>query len=367
MVCYVTYLPTHREATTNLNWRALRIPALAVAGVLVAGVAFAGHLTYKGYNVVHVLVNGQELAGEVPAINFDGSTMMPVRAISEALGARVGWNGETQTVTVDTPDGAVAVVNGRAISGAELNARLQTQFGQQVLGRMIEEVLIQEAAAKAGVTVTAAEAAAELEKVRARMGAQQLAEALRQNNLTEVQYLGLLETELLARKVVGGMAQAQIKDADVSTYLAENQLRIRYANSQVRASHILVETEAEAQQVIERLAKGEAFADLAAEISIDPSAKTNKGDLDFFGPGAMVAEFEEAAFALKVGERSAPVKSPFGWHVILVTDRMDGAVLNEAEALAAARSELIDQYVRSAISPWVRELKAKAQIQTNLK
>lgn len=340
---------------------------MAVAGVLVAGVAFAGQLTYKGYNVVQVLVDGRALSGEVPAINLDGRTMMPVRAISEALGAKVGWNQETQTVTVDTAGGAVAVVNGKPVTAAQLNAKLQEQYGQQVLNRMIEEVLVREEAGKLGISVTEQEVTAELERVRASVGgAQQFAEALRQNNLTEAQYRQVLHIQLLAHKVLSGIAQAQLKDETVKNYLAQNQLRIRYAGTQVRASHILVETEADAKQVLERLAKGEKFADLAVAVSIDPSAKTNKGDLDFFGPGTMVAEFETAAFALKVGERSAPVQSPFGWHIIEVTDRKDGPVISEAEALAKSRAELTEQFTRNAIGPWLQDLKSKAQIQINL-
>jgi peptidyl-prolyl cis-trans isomerase C len=90
---------------------------------------------------------------------------------------------------------------------------------------------------------------------------------------------------------------------------------------EVHARHILVETEAEAKDVAERLKKGEDFAALAKEKSKDPGAEG--GDLGFFSRGQMVKPFEEAAFALDVGQISDPVQSPFGWHIIKVEEKRD--------------------------------------------
>lgn len=90
--------------------------------------------------------------------------------------------------------------------------------------------------------------------------------------------------------------------------------------TEVKASHILVETEAEAIGIKEEILSGKAFEDLAAEHSLCPSGARG-GDLGFFGRGQMVKEFENAAFDLKVGEISEPVRTNFGWHLIVVTDK----------------------------------------------
>lgn len=88
---------------------------------------------------------------------------------------------------------------------------------------------------------------------------------------------------------------------------------------QVKASHILVKTESEANKILEDLKRGASFAKLAQEKSECPSKKKG-GDLGWFGKGKMVPEFEKAAFSLKKGEISDIVKTKFGYHIIKVTD-----------------------------------------------
>lgn len=104
---------------------------------------------------------------------------------------------------------------------------------------------------------------------------------------------------------------------------------------EVRASHILIcgqgdsncksnRTQEEALRLTEEIyekVNETNFAELAEEYSEDPSAKQNSGDLGWFGKGTMVKEFEDAAFALKVGEVSKPIKTQFGYHIIKLTDR----------------------------------------------
>jgi len=83
----------------------------------------------------------------------------------------------------------------------------------------------------------------------------------------------------------------------------------------VHCAHILVKTEKEANTVLERLKKGEKFANIAKEVSLCPSGKRG-GDLGTFGRGRMMKEFEKAALALQKGQISPIVKTKFGYHVI---------------------------------------------------
>jgi peptidyl-prolyl cis-trans isomerase C len=90
--------------------------------------------------------------------------------------------------------------------------------------------------------------------------------------------------------------------------------------TQVRASHILVKTEDEANGIVKRISDGEDFPAVAKRFSSCPSRK-NGGDLGWFAKGQMVPEFEEAAFAAGQGTVIGPVKTQFGFHVIKVTGK----------------------------------------------
>ncbi|MCJ7434671.1 MAG: peptidylprolyl isomerase [Anaerolineales bacterium] len=124
--------------------------------------------------------------------------------------------------------------------------------------------------------------------------------------LTETQYNTLIKIGLLREQLFEAVT------ADTP-----------HENEQVWARHILVATEEEAKAIIERLNKGEDFGALAAELSKDPGSGAKGGDLGWFGKGAMVPPFEAAAYALKVGEISAPVQSDFGWHIIQLIARQN--------------------------------------------
>ena len=90
---------------------------------------------------------------------------------------------------------------------------------------------------------------------------------------------------------------------------------IRMSNK-IKCSHILVQKQGEALEIVERLKKGEKFGKLAKELSIDSGSAKKDGNLGYFTKGMMVKPFEEAAFKLQIGEMSEPVKSEFGYHII---------------------------------------------------
>lgn len=109
----------------------------------------------------------------------------------------------------------------------------------------------------------------------------------------------------------------QVTDDELRTFYNENLDKMK--QDEVRASHILVETEEEAKQIVAELEAGKSFEEIAKEKSMCPSKEIG-GDLNYFGRGMMVPEFDEAVFSMKVGERSNPVKTQFGYHIILKTD-----------------------------------------------
>jgi peptidyl-prolyl cis-trans isomerase C len=141
--------------------------------------------------------------------------------------------------------------------------------------------------------------------------------------------------------------------------LFDDTLKAMAPEEEVNARHILVEEEAQAKAVAERLKKGEDFAKVAAELSKDPGSGKEGGSLGWFGKDRMVPEFAEAAFRLKKGEVSEPVKSQFGWHVIKLDDRRTKPLPDFASV-----KPQIDQYLeRKAQQDIVVALREKAKVE----
>jgi parvulin-like peptidyl-prolyl isomerase len=154
-----------------------------------------------------------------------------------------------------------------------------------------------------------------------------------------------------------GLTEAQIRDLYATNLLREKLFDIITADvprtqEQVWARHILVADEAAAKTVRQRLANGEDFSKVAAEVSTDTGTKEKGGDLGWFGKGAMVPEFETAAFALKVGEISQPVKSQFGYHIIQTLAHSN--VPLDASAYEQAR--------QTAFSDWLTSLRDEYKV-----
>jgi parvulin-like peptidyl-prolyl isomerase len=144
-------------------------------------------------------------------------------------------------------------------------------------------------------------------------------------------------------------------DSDAKAYYEANKDSFKV--DEVTASHILVKEEATAKEVQAKLQAGEKFEDLAKQYSIDGSAASG-GSLGTFGRGAMVKEFEDAAFALKPGEISDIVKTKFGYHIIKVTDKNQGTKTYEE-----AKDSIISNLVTQEAQKKILDLKKKTKIE----
>ncbi len=171
-----------------------------------------------------------------------------------------------------------------------------------------------------------------------------------------------LRNEALREVVVGVVLPTEDELYD---YYETNIVRYDVPE-EIRAAHILVPGEATAQDVYAQLVAGGDFAELASEYSEDQANRDNGGDLDWFGRGRMVSEFEEAAFALEVGQISEPVQTQFGWHIIQLTDRRE----HYTPALEEVKDEVRDDYVAEqeaeSFSDWYDALRASSEIEITL-
>jgi peptidyl-prolyl cis-trans isomerase C len=170
---------------------------------------------------------------------------------------------------------------------------------------------------------------------------------------------GIADTEEYKRRLALYQAKA-LRDAyffqKIRPQVTEEMIKAAYdeeaakvaQTERIRARHILVGTEKEAQDILDRLNKGEDFATLAKQYSLDGS-KDYGGDLGYFTAPEMVAEFSKAAFALQVGEVSQPVKTDFGWHIIKLEDRKMGAAQPYDQVKSAIRNVLLRRKVQETM------------------
>lgn len=201
------------------------------------------------------------------------------------------------------PNAVVATINGKDVTEGDLELALQgleQQFAQlspeqrraAALSALIEIRLLAEKAEQEGLAD-----GAEFERQMA---------FLRER---------ALHSAFIEQTIAGGVTDEEVR----ARY--DQEITNLPAGEEVRARHIIVETEEEAQAIIEELGGGGDFEELARENSTDGAAAQG-GDLGYFGQGQMVPEFEQAAFAMDVGDYSSePVQTQFGWHVIKVEDK----------------------------------------------
>jgi peptidyl-prolyl cis-trans isomerase C len=168
-----------------------------------------------------------------------------------------------------------------------------------------------------------------------------------------------------ARKAILTQASLQaylkanpITDADIKK---EYDAKVGGANgTEYKASHILVKTEDEAKKLIAELDKGGKFAKLANKHSLDAKESQNGGDLGWFNPSQMVAPFSEAVAKLEKGKYTkAPIKTQFGWHVILLEDSRK----QTPPPLEAVKEQLTPMLQREKIQNMVEGLRKQAKVE----
>lgn len=233
--------------------------------------------------------------------------------------------------TADTKeDKVVAIVNGHEIKVSEVQMAAEDILGQlpdippklrypYIVEYLVERHLLAQAAVKEGI--------AESDEYKRRLALYQ-AKALRD--------------AYFAQTIVPTITEEEMKKAydTESAKVAQTE--------RVRARHILVGSEQEATQIRARLEKGEKFEDLAKQYSLDGS-KEYGGDLGYFTAPEMVPEFSKAAFALKPGDVSGPVKTDMGWHIIKLEDRKMGGAQPYDQVKTAIRNILLRKKTQEKI------------------
>jgi peptidyl-prolyl cis-trans isomerase C len=300
----------------------------------------------------------------------DAGAVKPVPAQLPDVLARV--NGEV--VSRSEFERAVGVLEKRA--GRPVPADQRDRVYRGVLDNLIGVRLLTQEAQSRKVTVTDAEVDQRIDALKKQFKTEDdFNKALSDRGVS----LATLRTESRKELAVAKMLEAEIKpkisvnDGDVKTFYDQNPKQFQQPEA-FRASHILIRVESaatpeqkkdarsKAEALLKQVQGGADFAALARENSQDGSA-SNGGDLNYFGRGQMVPAFEQAVVALKPGEVSGVVESPFGYHIIKLADHRAARTVPLAEVSARIGQFLVMQAQQREMVEFVRGLRSKGKVE----
>lgn len=258
----------------------------------------------------------------------------------------------------------VASVEKEDITKEELYDVLVKQYGTSAIGYLIDNKIVEVEAEKEKIKVSDKEIDEEMQTyIESNGGEEAFDAALSQSGLSRED----IEEEVVNYLKIVKLLESDIEvtDEEITTYFEENKESFSEPE-QVEASHILVEDEEKANEVKEKLNAGEDFAELAKEYSTDASNAENGGELGFFPQGQMVPEFDEAAFSMKVGDISDPVKTSYGYHIIHVTDKKEAKEATLEDHKEDIKKALFDQEIQTKYTTWISEKREKLDIKNTL-
>ena len=247
----------------------------------------------------------------------------------------------------------VAKVNNEVITKDDLYEILVKQNGEQLLNSLISEKIINIEAEKQKIEVSEEDIQKEIDKIAGNYGGEEaFNQAMQYYGYTLEDIKNDLAMNIKIKKLLE--PSISISEEEMKNYFETNKETFNQ-EEEVKARHILVETEEKAKEVLEKLNAGGDFAELAKEYSLDEATKELGGELGFFGRGKMVAEFEESAFALKLNETSEPVKTNYGYHIIEVEEKKEAKEANYEESKDMIKEILLEEKIPTEFEKWYQE------------
>lgn len=276
-------------------------------------------------------------------------------------------------------DVVVALVNDIPIYKSEIDQQynvLPSSYRQQIsketiLNRTIDETALLQKAIEDGYKATNEEVENLINGLmNENQISQEMLEAQLQStgmtfdDLKEIYAKQIAITKLLNESVI---SKLEVTEAEAQEYYNNNlESPLITTTKQVKARHILTNTEEEAQNILNKINEGESFAELAKTFSNDPGSAIQGGDLGYFPEGVMVTEFNNAAFEMTIDEAPRIVETQFGFHVIDVTGIKDERVKSFEEAKDSIETTIIEGKEQTEIIKFIEQVRNDATITTYL-
>jgi foldase protein PrsA len=239
-------------------------------------------------------------------------------------------------------------------------------FAAQVVNMLVNQELMKQQAAKLGVSVTAKELNDRIAQFDQQFGsAKKFQQYLDKQGMTMAFAKTLIENQLLTQKIYQKVTTSvNVTDAQMQAYWKQHSAAFQQKPTRT-VRHILVKTKAEAEKVRALLAANPSDANwkkVAQKYSTDPGTKSTGGNLGPISQGMMVAPFDKAAFALKKGVISMPVKTQYGWHILEVTAITQGKSVTFAQSKSQIKQMLQAQSQQASWTAWLKKVTTEANI-----
>ncbi len=258
----------------------------------------------------------------------------------------------------------IATVNGVPIKRVEMMDRAWKQYGMAVLNDTIDDILIHQAAKSLKVTAAAQEVATRLRRIMSQFPDEGTFNArLAATGTSLPQMHGQIEEQVLRENLVEKAKGLQVTEAELKAAFDANKDRLASPDA-VRIRHLVVANEKEAADFLIAIKAGADFAKLASQVSLDNGTKDRGGDAGFISHGMLLPELEKAISGLKPGQVAGPVKTPMGYHLLKVEEVRPAAPAVFENVRGELRGSLLVDKANKAWPDFLKELRAKAKIET---
>jgi len=234
------------------------------------------------------------------------------------------------------------------------------------LDQVIERKILVQEARRLGIKISPEELNQAVSEIKKDYSGEEFGETLGLRGMTLEEWKVRLEEKLLAEKVIRSVfhSQGKVDEKEALRYYEDHRSSFQIGQ-RVRVRQIVVADGEEAIQILKRLKKGERFEKVASEKSLGPE-KLQGGDLGYFSQGERPSEFD-CVFSMEVGAISDVIKSPYGYHIFKLEEKIEPRQIPFEEAKAGILQDLGQKRAEENYEKWLKGLKEKAKVKINKK